>query len=168
MKAKKEEIMRTQRTLRTVIGIAGLVVLIFVTGIRLGSTNVEASTEPPNTAAGSWIVRLTPDPTSGLPPEVNIGSFGSDGRMINIEANGNASAGEWRRTGSRQFGMTIVGLLIENGQPIRGKARAVCEIAPRGGEFDCQFRVEYFDADGNLIFGVDGTAHGNRFDVEPL
>ena len=133
-----------------------------------GLPTVQASSDSAAGPAGSWLVNLTPDPNSGLPPEMNIASLSSDGRFINVEANGHASAGEWERTAGRGFAMTIMGLLIDNGQPIRGKARASCELSLRGQEFDCQFAAEYYDLQGNVLFSVTGTAHGERFGVEPL
>lgn len=160
-----------RRTIWTLIIAASMGCILAAIGILPLTGAAQAMADGSNThnsPAGSWIVTVTPDPQSGLPTETNIATLTEDGRIVNVEANGNVSAGSWKKTGAQRFGVTFMGLFIENDQRFRLKVRAACRLTEQGNEFEGPFTTEIFDSAGTLLFSVSGTVHATRFGVEPL
>ena len=79
---------------RRVVIVIGLVV------VRLGALTPVDSIAAEKSLVGSWIIDVMPD-EPGLPPGRNIGTFTSDGTMINTDTEFGTGYGIWKKTGRR-------------------------------------------------------------------
>ena len=121
-----------------------------------------------NSQSGAWIVHVIPDPASGIPEIVNIALFTNDGKIVNVDADGSASVGLWKSVGHRKSRVTFMGSIIQDGEPVLLKVRALPQLNQGATEFDGPFETEIFDLAGNRIFQFQGTVHATRFHIEPL
>src|ERR1041384_4521006 len=71
------------------------------------SASLQAHSEHGNTLAGSWIVQVTPDADTGIPPFTNLASFAEDGRLVNVAPDG-SGVGEWRKDPKNKFALTFL------------------------------------------------------------
>lgn len=157
------------KTALVIVAIIAVIALV-VAGVSLvyAQPSLAGADRDAHSLAGSWIINVTPDPTTEVPPFVNYAAMTKDGRLINSDSAGLASVGEWSRTAGNRFAVIFMGYAVSDGQTIQSKVRGTLELSRDGEEFTGPFVTEIFDADGNLIFTVTGTVQGERIHVEPL
>ena len=120
---------------------------------------------------GTWTVVITPD--DGSPSFVGYYSFNSDGNAsfssagLPIPGLGNSGYGVWEKTGRNRFAATIrMNSYTENFQ-FDGTVKINSKIQMTSrNTFITQDTVKVFDADGNEIVTLGGSAHGTRMVVE--
>lgn len=120
---------------------------------------------------GTWVVTITPD--DGTPSFIGYYSFGADGNASfssagpPIPALGNPGYGVWKRVRNNRFAVTIrMNSYSETFQfdgtlKINGKFRM-----PTANTFVAQNTVIVYDAAGNEIVTLAGSAQGQRMVVE--
>jgi hypothetical protein len=161
----EDKTMRMNQTLGVLILSAVIAAFSHPSSSAAGSDSEARNTQ---TIAGSWTVRGTPAPESGIPPFVNVASATKDGRLVNVDPFLGTGVGEWEKTENRRFAVTFMHLTTRNGQPIGIKVRSRFELDRDGKEFEGPFTTEIFDSNGNLTGSFTGWVQGVRFDVEPL
>src|SRR5215470_1551538 len=97
---------RSMYSTKTLALLAVAAALIALPGLSAAVGTLHAESQNANTLAGSWIVQVTPDPQTGIPPFINLFSAVSDGRVINVDSNGTSALGEWQKTTKGQFAVT--------------------------------------------------------------
>jgi hypothetical protein len=111
-------------------------------------------------------------------PFIALETFHSDGTFIEtslidyIAPQGPPGQGVWEKTGSREFALTIYGVIIGTvtNPQFEGtyKVRSRLTLNNTGEEFSGPFKIEIFDPAGNSITTLDGTAQGRRAKLETL
>jgi len=152
-----------------IVAIIALIALIAAgASLVYAQSRLTAAEPDAHSLAGSWIVTVTPDPETGVPPFVNYAAMTKDGMIIGSNETGHASIGVWTRTAGNQSATTFMGFDTMDGQIIQYKVRSTVELSRDGEEFTGPFVTEIFDADGNTLFTVTGTIQATRIHVEPL
>jgi len=129
---------------------------------------------------GSWLVTVT---SNGAPPFKGLITFNNGGGLI-ASAQGDillnpppgvppvatAGHGVWEKTGSRRYAFTFRQILYGSDGSYQGEAKIRHKITLNtpGNRWSGQLQVEYFDADGNVVFSGSGTEQAARIEVEPL
>ena len=129
---------------------------------------------------GSWLVTVT---SNGAPPFKGLITFNNGGGLI-ASAQGDillnpppgvppvatAGHGVWEKTGSRRYAFTFRQILYGSDGSYQGEAKIRHKITLNtpGNRWSGQLQVEYFDADGNVVFSGSGTEQATRIEVEPL
>jgi hypothetical protein len=91
------------------------VVVIGLVVVLLGALTPVDSIAAEKSLVGSWIIDVMPDPPD-LPPGRNIGTFTSDGTMINTDPEFGTGYGIWKKTGRREFAVKFL-TLVPVGHP---------------------------------------------------
>lgn len=127
------------------------------------------------TLTGSWLVRVEPDPSSGIPAFRELVSFSSDGNILVVDDNAPAppfpftyGVGVWERVhrgNARVWHATFHYLLYDPATfASAGKATVhrtlILEDGPDDLTGDDQITVE--DAEGQVLFTSSGTLSGRR------
>ena len=129
---------------------------------------------------GSWLVTVN---SNGAPPFKGLITFNNGGGLI-ASAQGDillnpppgvppvatAGHGAWEKTGSRRYAFTFRQILYGSDGSYQGEAkiRHRITLSASGNRWSGQLQVEYFDADGNVVFSGRGTEQATRIEVEPL
>jgi hypothetical protein len=142
------------------------VIMALLGGLSVAQPNVGPRSSPQ--LAGSWVVNVTPAPSTGIPPFTSLASMTLDGRMVNVHPDVGISLGEWDRLPTGAYAVTFLGLIPQNGQVLMSKVRATIGVDATGNQFRGSFQTDISDGDGNLVMSFDGTVAGTRFNVEPL
>ncbi|MBI3951390.1 MAG: hypothetical protein HY314_13145 [Acidobacteria bacterium] len=120
---------------------------------------------------GSWIATVTP--TGGQAPFKALLTFTTDGGLIQTDTSPEFETpghGEWVRTGDRQFTIGFVNLLFDDQGEFGGtkEIRENITLNDTSDEYTGVSRVDFFDANGNLIRSTSARTQGTRIHVEPL
>jgi hypothetical protein len=116
--------------------------------------------------------------TNSLAPFVATETFHSDGTFIEnsladyIAPQATPGQGLWALTGNGEFTLTFYGVLIGSvsDPQFQGtyKVRSKLTTNEVGDQFSGPFKIDIFDANGNLLFSLDGNAQGRRAALESL
>jgi len=176
--------MKTNKATTGLIIIAASAVLVTLIGAQPNTGGVQSQ---PQHLEGTW--SYTVDVT-GVPVGFPLGyksliTFDSAGGLVQTAwappvAEGLAGIvgvspwighGEWIRTGSREFALTVVIPRFAPGGRFAGiaKARSSIRLNAAGREAEGIFQGDILDADGNLVLsGFGGAVRATRLQVEPL
>ncbi len=116
---------------------------------------------------GSWEITVMPD---GGAPIVDIATFTSNGGLINSDPDPNLSTGHgtWVRTGGREFAVTFVHFLRDQGTALGTvKVRSVIRLDRHSDTFRGPFRTDVIIG-GNVVQSFCGTVQARRINVEPI
>ena len=156
--------MTIKKTLAAVVVATMLATLIAFTGTR---SNVSAGGENAPALEGSWEVTVMPD---GGAPIVDVATFTGAGGIINSDPDPNLSTGHgtWVRTGSRDFAVTFVHFLSDQGVALGTlKVRSVIRLDRHSDTFRGPFRTDVIIG-GNVVQSFCGTVQARRINVEPV
>ncbi len=121
---------------------------------------------------GSWMVTATFAPEFETPPIVSPGTFTSDGLVVNSDSTGKVALGLWVQNADGSCSVTMSGaeMMGEGDQatPILYTINALVTVSLDGQTFDGDFKNTIRDAEGNTLFEVPGTIHGDRMQLETL
>jgi hypothetical protein len=116
--------------------------------------------------------------TNSLAPFTAVETFHSDGTFIEnsladyIAPQGTPGHGLWVLTGNGEFTLTFYGVAIGsviNPQFQGGyKVRSKLTTNETGDQFTGPFKIDIFDANGNLLFSLDGIVQARRAVLESL
>jgi len=154
--------MTITKTLAALVVATMLATLIAFTGTRL---NVSAGEAKVPALEGSWEVTVMPD---GGAPIVDLATFTAGGGIISTDPDPNLSTGlgTWVKTGDREFGVTFVHFLSDQGVPIGTvKVRAQGPIDRDGNTFSGPFQTDVIIG-GNVVQTICGTVQARRISVE--
>lgn len=129
---------------------------------------------------GSWLVTVTPQ---GAPSFQALKTFDAGGGLIasaqgdvllnpppGVAPVASTAHGAWTRTGKDEFLVTFRQIFYGGDGSFEGgaKIRLTVVLNPADDEWSGPFKVEYFDAVGNVVFSGDGTMLASRIVPEPL
>jgi hypothetical protein len=155
-------IKRTRTSL--VIGVV-IAALMAVTGTQFNARGDGGASAPQ--LEGSWEITVMPD---GGAPIVDIATFTSNGGLINSDPDPNLSTGHgtWVRTGGREFAVTFVHFLSDQGAALGTvKVRSVIRLDRHSDTFRGPFRTDVIIG-GNVVQSFCGTVQARRINVEPI
>ena len=151
------------RTRSTVAVITVLACVIVISALFLQS-DVQAWNRDPRSLAGAWEVEVSPD---GGVPLVNFSANTKDGLIINTNELGFASVGEWKSLGDRRFAVKFTGFQdIGEGSVIRYVVQATVDLGYDKQSYAGPSVTDVYDAEGNLLFSMNGTVSGTRMYAE--
>ena len=118
---------------------------------------------------GSWNVEIS-TPVQGTFPAFL--SFFSDGIVIGDEANSDETTayGNWASTTGRDVAYTFKSLIGTPQGVTGGSLKVVGTLEYDAGQdtWTGPFKIDVFDAGGNVIFTDQGTLSGTRIQIETL
>lgn len=129
---------------------------------------------------GSWLVTVTPQ---GAPSFQALKTFDAGGGLVasaqgdilldappGVAPVASTAHGAWIKTGKGEFLVTFRQIFYGSDGSFEGgaKIRLAAALNPEGDEWSGQFKVEYFDAAGNVVFAGEGTMQASRIVPEPL
>lgn len=134
----------------------------------------------PMTLTGSWLVRVEPDPSAGIPAFRELVTFSSDGNILVVDDNAPAppfpftyGVGVWERVykgNARVWHATFHYLLYDPatfasaGKATVHRTLILDDDGPDDLTGDDQVTVE--DADGQVLFTSSGTLSGKRIKAD--
>lgn len=133
-----------------------------------GDRTMHMKSDAPRDITGSWIVKVIPDPATGIPPMTNFATMTKDGALIGSNQKGLAHNGVWGKTSDHAYSATFQGFEESDGQLIRYQVRSTFELSGDKEHFGGPFITDVFDLDGNLLSSVRGTVSADRMHLEPL
>ena len=129
-----------------------------------------------NVIVGSWIETINFN--GPMPPLKSMSTFSADGALLVADqgavADGTAFSaghGAWSHVRGRTFDWTSLELLYATAD---GTLIGYLKVSGRytvdetGNAYTGQFLAKILDADGNVLFEVDGNNVGSRISVEPF
>ena len=123
---------------------------------------------------GTWIVNVTPQGEGAPPPFKALASFHSDGTMVETESDTlippfiTPGHGVWSKVDRNEFTFLLIFLTFDNQGNFTGTAKARSNGAFDGPDaYTDRATVEFFDADGNFLFGGEAIGEGRRITLEP-
>ena len=117
---------------------------------------------------GTWIVNVAPADAESPPPSVEVAAINSDGTLVNIDRDGRAGAGRWKRTDDGKHAVTFVGFYLEDDQSFRYKVRATLTLNGNEDAFSGPFLTTINNPAGDEVLSYRGTVSGTRVGIEPL
>jgi len=157
--------MTIKRT-RTALVIALVIALMAATGTQFSARADGGGASAPQ-LEGSWEITVMPD---GGAPIVDIATFTSNGGLMNSDPDPNLSTGHgtWVRTGGREFAVTFVHFLSNQGTALGTlKVRSVIRLDRHSDTFTGPFRTDVIIG-GNVVQSFCGTVQARRINVEPI
>lgn len=146
---------------------------------RAAAADAGAVSPADTNVVGSWVVTVTPDPASGVPPFKELYTFHGDGTLSEVDDNApgppfpfTPGHGVWRREGGakRTFSGRYLNLIYDpatfasNGTAdVRIRVRLSDDLQTMTGTGHAIFS----DAQGNVMFEADGTIAGSRINLGP-
>jgi hypothetical protein len=121
---------------------------------------------PANSIVGSWVVVPTaPNRPAGVP---NAFAFTSDGAVIRFSTVDAGATGTWISTGDRTVAYTFVALERGVNGDFTGtfKVRGKVTLNATFDEFEGGGKVDFFDAQGNMVQSGTFTTQATRIKVE--
>jgi hypothetical protein len=122
---------------------------------------------------GTWLVDVTPQGEGAPPPFKALASFHSDGTLVETESDTlvppfiTPGHGVWSKVGSSEFTFLIVFLTFDSQGNFTGTAKARSQLTMTGPDtYSDRATVEFFDNDGNLLFGGDAIGMGSRVKID--
>jgi hypothetical protein len=115
---------------------------------------------------GTWLIDVTP--TGGEPFQA-MATLTPGGGLVETE-NGSPGTGQgsWASRGRRRVAVTFQRFEFGTGGEPAGRAVVRAEVTVRGDTFSGPFKVDVFNAAGDVVFSGQGTATAARFPVQPL
>ncbi len=150
------------------LAVLGAVGILAVAGLRAQSRSNDENENEKEVLQGSFVVTIHVN-QGGLTLKV-LDTFSLGGGVIATSFNPSGALqteqGAWRRTGDREFALTLKG--ISPASFVRVKTREKLTVDESGDSFNGVFQSQFFDASGNVVFTATGTVQGTRIVVEPL
>ena len=123
---------------------------------------------------GTWIVDVHPQGEFAPPSFKSLTTFNSDGTLVETESDAlippfiTPGHGVWEKVRNNEFAFKIVFLTFDEQGNSTGTAVVKGTIFTNGGpnQYDSPARVEFFDGDGNFLFGGDATGTGTRIKLD--
>ena len=155
--------MTTKKAFAAFIIAAMIATLIAFTGTKAVASAGQAEAAP--TLEGSWEITVMPD---GGAPITDLATFTRGGGLINSDPDPNLSTGHgtWVKTGGREFTVTFIHFLSNQGAALGTvKVRAVIQLDRQTDTFSGPFRTDVLIG-GNLVQSFCGTVRATRIAVE--
>jgi len=123
---------------------------------------------------GTWIVDVTPTGEGAPPPFKALTTFHSDGTLVETETDAlippfiTPGHGLWEKIRANEFSFKIVFLTFDEQGNSTGMAIVRGTVFTNSGPdlYDSPARVEFFDPDGNFMFGGDASGTGKRVKID--
>lgn len=133
-----------------------------------------------NNIAGSWSATVTP--TGGAPFQALL-TFDQGGGVIGsaqgdillnpppgVAPGATGVHGSWKRVGNRQYLFTVKQIFYSADGSYEGgnKVRNLVQLNQSGDVISGQYKFDYTDANGNVVFSGTGTIQATRIEAESL
>lgn len=123
---------------------------------------------------GTWLVDVHPQGEGAPPPFKALATFHSDGTLVETESDTlippfiTPGHGVWEKVRTNEFAFKIVFLTFDGQGNFTGTAKVTGMIFTNGGpdQYNSPSTVQFFDADGNFLFGGDASGTGVRIKLE--
>jgi hypothetical protein len=149
---------------RCALAAAGLLAAAVASG---AAAQPAAGVSPVQALAGFYLLTITPDAESGLPPFPSVAVITADGRIVNFDpvagANGLGMGAVQRRDGQR-FDVTFTGFTGDS--PPFARFTVNSTVQPAADGFAGPFRTTITAPNGQVVFTVQGQVVGVRQAVQ--
>jgi hypothetical protein len=155
--------MQRNRAVVTLALAGNALTLVVIVG---GQTSLRGTTSTTRSIVGSWlVVPMAPNRPPGLP---NAFAFTSDGAIVRFSPTDSGATGVWTGTGRRTVTYTFVALDRNARGEFSGtiKVRGKVTLNEAYDEFGGGGKVDFFDAQGNLVQSGEFTTHATRIKLE--
>jgi hypothetical protein len=123
---------------------------------------------------GTWMVTVNPQGEGAPPPFKVLATFHSDGTLVETESDTlippfiTPGHGVWEKVRNNEFAFKILFLTFDGQGNYTGTAKARGTVFTNNGpdEYTSPARVEFFDSDGNFLFGGDASGKGERIKLD--
>lgn len=150
-----------RRQFLLILSIVILLGTLLIGGSGLAAQDAASPDYSDHPIVGSWIVDSDPeDPENFL----EMGTFISDGTMLDSAPDGLTGHGVWEPTGESTAIVNFL-LIFDDGSSMT--IRATVEVAPDGQSFTSPYTLEFFEPDGTGSGEIGpGTAVGTRMELQ--
>jgi hypothetical protein len=147
------------------MALTGVLCLAWLTAPTAAHAQFARPSPAPNSPAGFFDLRVTPDTATGIPPFESVAVVTADGRILNIDPSlGGTGVGEMRREDGHTFALTFIGFMP--GGPPWGRFTVNATVDVSADGFAGPFRTTVRAPDGTVVFGFAGQVVAQRQEVE--
>jgi hypothetical protein len=123
---------------------------------------------------GAWLVNVNPQGEGAPPPFKALATFHSDGTIVETESDTlippfiTPGHGVWEKVRNNEFAFKILFLTFDGQGNYTGTAKVRGTVFTNNGpdEYTSPASVEFFDVDGNFLFGGDASGKGERIKLD--
>lgn len=170
---KGANLMNAKRVLAAMIICAAAVT---IAAAQRGDGSFQPQAKKPD-LTGAWLVDVTPQGQGAPPPFKALASFHSDGTLVETESDTlippfiTPGHGVWEKVRNGVFAFKILFLTFDGQGNFTGTAKVHGTIFIDGGspdQYTSPATVEFFDADGNFLFGGDASGTARRIKLDAV